>query len=60
MKRVTVLGCSGSGKSTLSVRLGEILDILVIYLDKHYWNANWVPTPDEEWHKIAQTKNYVS
>jgi adenylate kinase family enzyme len=49
-----IVGCSGSGKSTLSARLSEVLNLPVIHLDKHYWRPNWVSTPDEEWHKIAQ------
>lgn len=54
MNRVMIMGCSGSGKSTLSARLGEILNLPVIHLDKHYWRPNWVSTPDEEWYRIAQ------
>ncbi|MGL5478868.1 MAG: topology modulation protein [Clostridium sp.] len=50
-KKIIVLGCSGSGKSTLSKKLGEILNIRVIHLDKLYWNENWVPVSLEEFDK---------
>ena len=54
MERVMIMGCSGSGKSTLSTKLGQILNLPIIHLDKHYWRPDWVSTPDEEWHRIAQ------
>lgn len=50
-KKIIVLGCSGSGKSTLAKKLGEILNIRVIHLDKLYWNENWVPVSLEEFDK---------
>lgn len=49
MRRVAVIGCPGSGKSVLSRRLGESLKLPVIHLDNHYWQAGWVPTPNEQW-----------
>lgn len=58
MKRVLILGPSGSGKSTLGERLGRILGIPIIHLDKYYWKANWVCTPEVEWQ--ARVKNLIS
>ena len=49
MKRILVLGPSGSGKSTLAERIGHILKIPVIHLDRYYWNSNWQETPGDEW-----------
>ena len=48
-RRVLVIGAGGSGKSTLASRLGELLDLEVIHLDRHYWNAGWKETPHDEW-----------
>lgn len=53
MKRILVIGSGGSGKSTLSQKLGSILDLPVIHLDTYFWNANWVPKPNDEWDKIV-------
>ena len=49
MKRVAVVGSSGAGKSTLSRELSRILDIPVIHLDVHYWQAGWTETPEQVW-----------
>ncbi len=55
MKRILVLGSAGSGKSTLTKRIGHILMLPVIHLDKYYWNPNWEETPADEWkEKVAR------
>ncbi|AKG36157.1 DNA topology modulation protein [Paenibacillus durus] len=54
MNRILVIGSSGSGKSTLSQKLIKILNIPVIHLDAYFWNANWVPTPNDEWDQIVE------
>jgi adenylate kinase family enzyme len=48
VQRVAVIGCSGAGKSTFSRRLGELLELPVIHLDRLSWRAGWVRTPDNE------------
>jgi adenylate kinase family enzyme len=54
LNRILLIGSAGSGKSTLAQKLGEILSLPVIHLDKFYWNPDWVPTPNEEWDKRIQ------
>lgn len=51
MKRIVIIGSGGAGKSTLSRRLGEILNIEVLHLDKLYWQAGWIEPPKDEWQK---------
>ena len=49
MKRVLVIGSAGAGKSTLARRLGELLGLEVIHLDRLFWHSGWVETPREQW-----------
>jgi adenylate kinase family enzyme len=46
--RIVIIGPSGSGKSTLARRMGEILNIEVIHLDRVHWRPGWVEPPDEQ------------
>ena len=57
-RRVLILGPSGSGKSTVCERVGRILGIPVVHLDKHYWNPNWVETPKDDW--VNKVKNLIA
>jgi adenylate kinase family enzyme len=54
MKRVVIMGRGASGKSTLAVRLGEILGLPVIELDKLFWQPGLVPTPRDQWAALQQ------
>ena len=49
MKRVLIIGSAGAGKTTLARRIGTLLDLPVIHLDRHFWNPGWVETPRDEW-----------
>jgi adenylate kinase family enzyme len=49
MKRILVIGSGGAGKSTVAARLGQLLNLEVIHLDKFYWRAGWVEPSKEEW-----------
>ena len=54
MKKILVIGSSGSGKSTFSRRLGELLNLEVIHLDKLFWHSGWVETPKDEWRNVVE------
>lgn len=49
MKRILVIGSGGAGKSTVATKLGQLLDIEVLHLDKFFWRRGWVETPRDEW-----------
>jgi hypothetical protein len=52
MQRVVILGRGGAGKSTVARRLGEVLGLPVIELDKHFWQPSLVPLPKDQWVKV--------
>ncbi len=42
MKRIVIVGCAGAGKSILANKLGQIFNLPVIHMDKHFWLPGWV------------------
>jgi adenylate kinase family enzyme len=54
MRKVLVIGPGGAGKSTMARRLGELLNIRVLHLDKFYWNPGWVEMPKSDWLKTVE------
>ena len=48
MERIIIFGCGGAGKSTLARKVGEVLDLPVVHLDKLFWKPGWVETSREE------------
>lgn len=54
MRRVVIFGRGGAGKSTLAQRLGEMLDLPVVELDKVYWRLDGRPTPTAVWHVVQE------
>ena len=54
MRRIAIIGCAGAGKSTLARRIGDLLGIEVIHLDRHFWKPGWIETPREEWIEVQR------
>jgi adenylate kinase family enzyme len=49
MKKIVLLGRGGSGKSTVARKFGEVLNIPVIELDRHFWQPGLIPLSKNEW-----------
>ena len=63
MRRVVILGPGASGKSTLARRLGEILGLPVIELDKLFWRPGLIATPRDQWvllqEKLVEADSWI-
>ncbi|MEZ4492013.1 MAG: GNAT family N-acetyltransferase [Dehalococcoidia bacterium] len=55
MERVVIIGNGGAGKSTLARRLGAFTGLPVYHLDRLFWHAGWIPTPDETWRPLVNS-----
>ena len=54
MERIIIIGCGGAGKSTLARKLGEVLDIPVVHLDKLFWKPGWVEMDKDEFDTLLR------
>jgi adenylate kinase family enzyme len=54
MKRILVIGSGGAGKSTFARKLGGMLGLEVLHLDKFYWKSGWIEPPKQEWQHIVR------
>ena len=54
MQRVIILGRGGAGKSTVSRRLGKLVGLPVIELDKHFWQPGLAPLSREKWVEVQR------
>ena len=53
MRKVLVVGSGGAGKSVFASRLGALLKIPVLHLDRFYWRSGWNETPKDQWLKTV-------
>jgi adenylate kinase family enzyme len=54
MRKILVIGSGGAGKSVFATRLGEVLQIEVLHLDKFYWRPGWTEMPKPEWRETVE------
>ncbi len=54
MQHVVILGRGGAGKSTAAARLGVILGLPVLELDRYFWGPDMIPMPRQEWIETQQ------
>ncbi|HKQ99359.1 MAG TPA: DNA topology modulation protein [Pyrinomonadaceae bacterium] len=54
MRKVLIIGPGGAGKSTLAHKLGRLLNIEVLHLDRFYWQPGWVEMPKPDWLKKVE------
>ena len=55
MKKLLIIGSGGAGKSTLARRLGSMLSLEVIHLDRHFWRPGWEEPPKAAWRARVRT-----
>src|SRR6185437_7930246 len=48
MQRIVVTGNAGARKTTLSRKLGELLGLPVVSLERVVWDPGWVHVPKDE------------
>ncbi len=49
VNKILIIGSAGSGKTTFSLKLGKIINLPIIHLDKEYWKPNWENPSHDEW-----------
>lgn len=52
VQRIAVVGPSGAGKTTFSRRLGDLLGVPVVHLDRHHWKPGWTEPARDEWARV--------
>jgi adenylate kinase family enzyme len=58
MEKIVIIGSAGSGKSTLAQKLGPLLNIEPVHLDRIFWQPGWKEKPREQRIDILQSFVY--
>lgn len=62
-RKILVIGSGGSGKTTLALRLGRVLDLDVVHLDRVYWRPGWKEPGRAEWiedvRRLAERESWI-
>jgi hypothetical protein len=53
VKRVVILGPGGAGKSALATRLGSLVGLPVVELDKQFWSPDLEPMQKDDWRSLT-------
>ncbi len=56
--RILIIGCCGAGKSTLAVKLGPLLQLPVVHLDREFWQPHWQQLSDGKF--VEHVKQLIS
>ncbi len=63
MEKIVIIGSPGAGKSTFARKLGSILTIKVVHLDRVFWRYDWQEKPRETridiLQKLVQEKQWL-
>jgi adenylate kinase family enzyme len=63
MEKIVIIGSPGAGKSTFARKLGSILNIKVIHLDRVFWRSGWKEKPIDTridiLEKIVREKQWI-
>lgn len=52
MRRVVILGPGAAGKSTLAGRLGDVVGLPVVELDRPFWSDALEPLSEDDWRTV--------
>ncbi len=55
MQRIMIFGIPGSGKSTFAMQLGDLLQLPVFHLDRHFYIENWIERNYDEFLQIQKS-----
>jgi adenylate kinase family enzyme len=50
-ERIAIIGNAGGGKSLLANNISKAKNLPLHRLDALQWNAGWIPTPQDEFHR---------